>query len=385
MVNLDYNGHATANSRMTDLFEREVRESQLMTQGSEVVEGFWVGNDCDVPGGSDDGAGASVPFDLCVKASECSDMPSSSIISWTHKKLLELDQRKQVMEEPNPAWTASPATIALRNLLSPSGPSPSLPETGAKRVAPHAPDGAQRRHRRSRIAHEYVSIECAGSCRTITGQMRSLSVMTDRVIELVYFLRKIIEGRDKSGVKRQVLVHCQDGYTESSIIALAYIMSSLSISLPEAFLHLQNTAKRSFFLYPSDKPLLRKVDARLAADRRNKALKLISSPPPSPSATQPSSASAASTPASSRWRAWGFGSLKNDAASSAPTSPTALTPASKQVQTAQAARQMLLEEEKGGSAAANEAKIWFDDRRFDGFPSRILPFLYLGNLWVVPA
>lgn len=40
-----------------------------MTKGSEVVEGFWVGNDCDVPGGADDGAGAFRSFDLCVRVS----------------------------------------------------------------------------------------------------------------------------------------------------------------------------------------------------------------------------------------------------------------------------------------------------------------------------
>ena len=28
-------------------------------------------------------------------------------------------------------------------------------------------------------------------------------------------------------------------------------------------------------------------------------------------------------------------------------------------------------------------QTWFNDPRFDGsFPSRVLPFLYLGNLWV---
>jgi dual specificity MAP kinase phosphatase len=197
--------------------------------------------------------------------------------------------------------------------------------------------------------------------------MRNLNTMTERVVDLVYFLRKIIEGRDKSGVKRRVLVHCQDGYTESSIVVLAYIMSSLSISLPEAFLHLQLTAKRSFFLYPSDKPLLRKIDARLAADRRAKAIKLVSSTP----------SSAGSSPISSRWKAWGFGG-KGELGGS-----TASAEAKRAASTIEVAREMLVEEDLGGSVAANEAKIWFDDRRFDGFPSRILPFLYLGNLCVI--
>lgn len=32
------------------------------------------------------------------------------------------------------------------------------------------------------------------------------------------------------------------------------------------------------------------------------------------------------------------------------------------------------------SQSGPESRVWFDDKRFDGFPSRILPFLYLGNL-----
>jgi len=356
LVNLDYHGNVTENTRMIDLFEREARESRAMTRGSEVVEGFWVGNDCDIPGGADDDAGARVNFDLCLRASECSEMPSAGVLNSTTRKLAEMDKRKAESEESGHAWIPSPATIALRNLLSPVSASSPLPDVGSKRVASPTPHEAlrPRRARRSNHDSDFVALDCAGSCRTITGQMRSLTMMTDRVVELVYFLRKLVEGRDKSGRKRRILVHCQDGYTESSIIVLAYIMSSLSISLPEAFLHLQLNAKRSFFLYPSDKPLLRKVDARLAADRRAKAMKIVSTSPPASSPT--------------RWKNWSLGFGKGEAS------------VADGKQTVEVARDLLVEEENGGPASANEARVWFDDRRFDGFPSRILPFLYLGNL-----
>ena len=363
LVNIGSSPHLTANSGLTDFFEREAKESRAMTRGSEVVEGFWVGNDCDIPGGADDGAGSRVSFNLCVKASECADMPSTTAISSTYRRLLDLDRRRHATDGVSHSWTASPATVALRNLLSPvQSPISAVPDAGPnKRVASPTTHEMTRR-RRSRIEDEYVSLECAGSCRTITGQMRNLNTMSDRVVELVYFLRKVIEGRDKSGTKRLVLVHCQDGYTESTIIVLSYIMSSLSITLPEAFLHLQLTAKRSFFLYPSDKPLLRKIDARFAADRRAKAIKLVSATPNS----SPTGA------LSSRWKGWGLGLGRNG------ESPDA------KKQTVEVARELLAEEEeKGGTAAANEARVWFNDRRFDGFPSRILPYLYLGNLQVL--
>jgi dual specificity MAP kinase phosphatase len=198
--------------------------------------------------------------------------------------------------------------------------------------------------------------------------------MTDRVVDTVYFLRKIIEGRDKTGKTRRILIHCQDGYTESSIIVLAYLMSSLSISLPEAFLHLQNQANRSFFLYPSDKPLLRKVDARLTADRKAKAEALVNSGSSRSGSNRPTSPS---TPSGmSKWKSWGMGFGKGEALAVPSASASAQTPTVE----VEVAKKMLVEEEKGGSDVAVRAKGWFDDRRFDGFPSRILPFLYLGNL-----
>lgn len=368
LINLDHNGNPTPNSHLTDLFEREAKESRDMTRGSEVLDGFWVGNDCDVPGGADDGAGSKVAFDLCVRANECSDMPSSSSLSATYKALLEQERKKQQEETSSRSWVPSPATIALRNLLSPSSSSNDIP---AKRTSsPESYETSRSRPRRSQQqSHDEpnLTINCAGSCRTINGQMRPLTTMSDKIVELVYFLRKLVEGRDRSGLKRKILVHCQDGYTESSILVLAYIMSSLSVSLPEAFLHLQLNAKRSFFLYPSDKPLLRKVDARLTADRRAKALKLRSA-----SSSSLSSASGPSTPTSpttgvSKWRSWVMG--KNDREQSIESLPVlarevSITPA----------------EQLGESEIEAKCRIWFDDRRFDGFPSRILPFLYLGNL-----
>jgi dual specificity MAP kinase phosphatase len=72
LVNLDAEGRTTENSALTDLFEREAQESRIMTRGSEVVEGLWVGNDWDVPGVSADGVGATVQFDVCVSVSHAS-------------------------------------------------------------------------------------------------------------------------------------------------------------------------------------------------------------------------------------------------------------------------------------------------------------------------
>lgn len=353
---------------MTDLFEREAYESRAMTRGSEVVEGFWVGNNCDVPRESDDGVGAEIPFDVCVSCVEGSEMPSTTALTAAYRRLAEMDKRRNRIEEEKPSWTASPATVALRNLLSPATTPPALPDVPSKRGA--SPLEEHSRQRRARCDDEYLSLVCSGSGRPFNGPQRNTNVLVEKFVELIYFLRKIIEGRDKTGVKRRVLVHCQDGYTESSILVLGFIMSSLSISLPEAYLHLQTTAQRSFFLYPGDKPLLKKIDARLAADRKAKALRLVRDAPVTTGPTSPIGNL-------SRWKSWTLGLNKAES----PNNSKAIDTSSNGKRlTTQAAQELLAQDEQGGSEAALKAKVWFEDKRFDGFPSRILPFLYLGNL-----
>ncbi|WOO78923.1 Dual specificity protein phosphatase PPS1 [Vanrija pseudolonga] len=377
-VNIDSEGNQTQNSRQVDLFEREAYESRAMTRATQVLDGFWVGNDTDVPGGADDGAGTQVPFELCVKASECSDMPSTATLAMTYRQLVALDRSRQSSESES-SWSSSPATLALRNLLSPSGssqPTPALPEPRTS-ILGTSPDESHIYAQQHAAENHYVALECAGSCRTITGQMRNLATMTEKVLELISFLRKVVEGRDKTGVKRLVLVHCQDGYTESSIVVLSYIMSALGVSLAEAYLHLQLHAKRSFFLYPTDKPLLRRIEARLAQERRDRNLRSRSSS----NASTTSSTALPSPTSASRWKPWGFmrgggGQVEEKRQEEAPAPvPRGAS------QPVEAARRLAAEDQpQGSNQAAQEAKVWFDDKRFDGFPSRILPFLYLGNL-----
>lgn len=109
---------------------------------------------------------------------------------------------------------------------------------------------------------------------------------------------------------RPVLLHCPDGYTETSVPALAYLMYERGLSLAAAYYELQVTFNRSFFVYPHDLKLLKAIQ-RLIPQAREQC------PPATPA--------------------------------------DAVSPC--------------------------DDDSWMDDSHFDGsFPSRILPFLYLGNL-----
>lgn len=62
---------------------------------------------------------------------------------------------------------------------------------------------------------------------------------------------------------RKVLIHCTDGYTESSLLALAYFMYAERVPVHEAWLRLHCEKKRNFFAYSSDVALLSSLQARI--------------------------------------------------------------------------------------------------------------------------
>lgn len=62
---------------------------------------------------------------------------------------------------------------------------------------------------------------------------------------------------------RKFLIHCTDGYTESTLLALAYYMYAEQIPAHEAWLRLHCEKKRNFFAYPSDVALLASLQHRL--------------------------------------------------------------------------------------------------------------------------
>ena len=152
---------------------------------------------------------------------------------------------------------------------------------------------------------------------------------------------------DVSRAPRNVLIHTTDGYTDTSVLALCYVMYDRGCTLPQAYLHLQEEANRSFFVYPNDVELLTMLETRLLSlaheERRLTPAVEETSPPPAPALFR------------SRF-----------SRSNSPALPMLSRQGSYQQPTI--SEKMI-------------AAPWFYNMRFDGhFPSRILPHLYLGNL-----
>ncbi|KAG1470433.1 hypothetical protein G6F56_002689 [Rhizopus delemar] len=154
-------------------------------------------------------------------------------------------------------------------------------------------------------------------------------ILYDRFISLLEFMR----NQEKQ--KRRILIHCSDGYTESSVLVLIWIMYRLKLNLPQAYLYLQQ--KRSFFVYSADLTLLRKMECLMFG--------LDEEPEPKRRRSEPSDA------------------LEN-------------------LKIGQS-EEMVKVYQANLSPSKDEVSMhpWFYSPRFEGsFPSRILPFLYLGNL-----
>ncbi|KAK4617935.1 Dual specificity protein phosphatase PPS1 [Fulvia fulva] len=76
---------------------------------------------------------------------------------------------------------------------------------------------------------------------------------------------------------RKILIHCTDGYTESSLLALAYYMYANAAPVHDAWLQLHINKGRNFFAYGSDVHLLRAIEPRLlqASPRHSGDLRML--------------------------------------------------------------------------------------------------------------
>lgn len=79
---------------------------------------------------------------------------------------------------------------------------------------------------------------------------------------------------------RKFLIHCTDGYTESTLLALAYFMYAEGLPVHDAWIQMHRDKGRNFFAYPSDVALLTAIQPRILQEspRFNQSVLNISEP-----------------------------------------------------------------------------------------------------------
>ena len=180
-----------------------------------------------------------------------------------------------------------------------------------------------------------------------------------------------------------------------------------SMSLPEAYLELQITRQRSFFVYQNDLDLLKKMESKLLNSGKESVIRSKERERergPTTGGVTTDSASESPVSSGSRWKfpTWGArsGSLSIPNPPVIEAAPPLAAPSIRpsmalpSLSTSTPSSTFLgntnIAPRKRARASTSpmpnvlaEHWAWFNDPRFDGsFPSRVLPFLYLGNLYV---
>ncbi|KAK0528384.1 tyrosine/serine/threonine protein phosphatase pps1 [Tilletia horrida] len=391
--------------------DREREEMQRLTRASEIDHNVWLGCSKDVPPLDPHDqeitnvADRSNPhgFNFCIEAHEMAYMPGDETLRRASAYLDALER------------------ISAGRTSGKSGNGEGQDYFGLFEAEGHASNSASPPPPPS-PSSSIIHLECASSSQGCSNN-ESLSRMADDIIEFCAWIKAHAcpdqaQMQDQFGPTaaaarpRRFLIHCGDGYTETSIMGLSYLMFSRELSLPEAYLDLQHRADRSFFLYARDLSLLKRVDDKLAFIRRiarqaeeEARLRAEAAQKPKPKHSFPwlsSSAeeskhaahgrmqSASECTSNSEHSSW---AKSLAAAASGLVSPNQPSQHRKALSFASATTAALSRNARNKRSPASPCSpmtqredpmikhAWFHNPRFEGsFPSRILPFLYLGNL-----
>ncbi|KAJ5337929.1 hypothetical protein N7452_004657 [Penicillium brevicompactum] len=206
LVAIDAKGQLTG--RTMDFVQWERLEMATMSRASEISSNVWLGNTPDYFHSSR--VPKEEPYDLLIEASDMANIPGPRYLAMLDKQLESGPQR---MEFPSSG-----------SLLLPSG------------NTREAEDIVNTIRWIYYLAHPEVPTE---------------EMETDG------------DSTNQRGKPRKILIHCADGYTESSLLAVAYFMFAEGVPAHEAWLRLHRERKRNFFAYPTDVAFLSHIQGRL--------------------------------------------------------------------------------------------------------------------------
>ncbi|KAG0359745.1 tyrosine/serine/threonine protein phosphatase pps1 [Podila minutissima] len=237
----------------------------------------------------------------------------------------------------------------------------------------------------------------------VRGRQISNSVLQTQITNLInmaFFIHNVTKPTTPNQKQHQVLIHCIDGYTETALLGLVLIMIHYRLPLAEAFVKLQMDLGRSFFVYSNDAILMLEVENQVWQRILDSQEKDVSSgcgvgpvplSPTSPSAGSPPNSSSLSSSVSSSTSSF-FSALLNMSSGPQQQHPQITPPwqssSMEGVDPVRVRDPSKCDEDMPMSLAMpfstpeHEKQFeWFYHPEFEGsFPSRILPFLYLGNL-----
>lgn len=438
LVSIDSNGFER---NRVDFVEREREEMERMTHATEIHDNVWLGCTADAPGlvkkdGLADESEPTTPdeqanpnrYAVCIG---CEEIGYHGPRSFDYEEWNKVSRYLEVMNARVRMLRSYRQEVLLSLglghdgfrdsdsrdgsiVLGPNGWTPkcrSLPvhtdvytQTVKARLSANgdASDPSERSPlplEASRVAH--LRIETSGA-------FEDQKLQTVRaVVEACVWIHSHASS-SHSARPRRVLLHCTDGYTETSMLALAYLMYARELSLPEAYLDLQLRADRSFFVYEADVAILEMIDRELqqrralarcrafekrrdaSFDSCNRSRHVVSKSLGGPLTGDKRSAElrrmslsgpASHSPAHPLASGLAYSAESAKRSTLAPHSPAEMAGGICRTSTPTPQKYRPSQTDVLDTLEPANTHAWFDKSRFDGsFPSRILPFLYLGNL-----
>ncbi|GAA6002294.1 tyrosine/serine/threonine protein phosphatase PPS1 [Rhodotorula paludigena] len=378
--------HGFARNKL-DFFNREREEMRVLTEKSEIGENVWLGNTQDVPQSMSRGRpissdstsslyedGNPYSFSICIEAHDGAALVDASLLGTADQALGLLEQQGHAFEE-------------VHHLLSPDN---EVVEAKTCILRPPVDD--------------IVHLESVSTASAIGRSSQVQAAFIAQLVDLAVWIRDQASPNPLSHgerLPRRVLLHCGDGYTETSLLALAYVMVSRRLSAPEAYLFLQLDAERSFFVYPTDRELVLKIEQRVKVvleredDEERQMRRWVAEqraiatlgPVVAPvEEVKPEGVSelaefgvvgAASSCGMERSDSGFVDSTEDPTAGQLKSSPAFVA----EVGRIEKELELQLGQKREMQLADPDRDAWFFGPTFEGhFPSRILPHLYLGNV-----
>jgi dual specificity MAP kinase phosphatase len=214
VVSVDSAGRLTGN--IVDFFTMERREMHEMTKASEISDNVWLGP---TPETSTDEEHA---YDILIECSDLGQLNTAAL-----RALLD-----DTAAESKQAFLDFPSSGSI------------LPPTWSHAEADGILETCQ-------LLYHLAHGTSPGAAADIDGD----AVMTD-----------VTEATGSERKPQKILIHCADGYTESTMLGIAYFSFSTGRPVPEAWLTLHTVMKRNFFAYPTDVALLTAIAPRLLSE-----------------------------------------------------------------------------------------------------------------------
>lgn len=242
-----------------DFFHSERLEMHQMSAASEIAPNLWVGPTPD--------AALNPPQDATT------NIPNDAI---GYDMLIEATDMAQVPDKK--AYNVLESLLSKRRVTDNAVPQLDFPASGS--IMP--PTWSQ-------TEVDGLMHACDWIYRQANGVSEKPRVRSDSKFQITA-LEKDSDGDSHMsegnlptpGEGRKILLHCADGYTETSLLAIAYYMYVNCVPVHTAYLDLHVKHRRNFFSYPTDVALLTSIQPRIlqASPLGNGSITSLAAPGP---------------------------------------------------------------------------------------------------------